>query len=105
MPGRNSVETGPRFCDFEPLNEQEMLVLTQEMRQFEWICLSGSPGNLSARIFTTEEELEFEGHPINVTGVNYLVRSATTMMTGLVVLLFTLSSLLQLLLSSVAFPL
>ena len=53
----------------------------------------------------TEEELEFEGHPINVTGVNYLVRSATTMMTGLVVLLFTLSSLLQLLLSSVAFPL
>lgn len=26
-----------------------MLVLTQEMRQFEWIFLSGSPGNLPAR--------------------------------------------------------
>ncbi len=40
-----------------------------------------------------------------VSGVNYLVRSATTMMAGWVVLLFTLSSLLKLLLSSVAFPL
>ena len=41
----------------------------------------------------------------SVSGVNYLVRSATTMMAGWVVLLFTLSSLLKLLLSSVAFPL
>ena len=40
-----------------------------------------------------------------LSGVNYLVRSATTMMAGWVVLLFTLSSLLKLLLSSVAFPL
>ena len=40
-----------------------------------------------------------------MSGVNYLVRSATTMMAGWVVLLFTLSSLLKLLLSSVAFPL
>ncbi|MCE0761290.1 hypothetical protein LWH94_19250 [Marinobacter sp. G11] len=42
---------------------------------------------------------------IPLSGVNYLVRSATTMMAGWVVLLFTLSSLLKLLLSSVAFPL
>ena len=40
-----------------------------------------------------------------VSGVNYLVRFATTMMAGWVVLLFTLSSLLKLLLSPVAFPL
>jgi hypothetical protein len=40
-----------------------------------------------------------------VFGVNYLVRSATTMMAGWVVLLFTLCSLFELLLSSVAFPL
>ncbi len=52
------------FYDFESLNEQEMLVLTQEMRQFESIFLSGSPGNWSARIFTMEEELEFAGHPL-----------------------------------------
>ncbi|WP_254774644.1 helix-turn-helix domain-containing protein, partial [Marinobacter sp. AC-23] len=42
---------------------------------------------------------------VSLSGVNYLVRSATTMMAGWVVLLFTLSSLLKLLLSSVAFPL
>lgn len=42
---------------------------------------------------------------LGLSGVNYLVRSATTMMAGWVVLLFTLSSLLKLLLSSVAFPL
>jgi len=41
----------------------------------------------------------------NLSGVNYLVRFATTMMAGWVVLLFTLSSLLKLLLSPVAFPL
>jgi len=52
------------FYDFEPLNEQEMLMLTQEMRQFESIFLSGSPGDWSARIFTMEEELEFAGHPL-----------------------------------------
>lgn len=40
-----------------------------------------------------------------MSGVNYLVRFATTMMAGWVVLLFTLSSLLKLLLSPVAFPL
>lgn len=40
-----------------------------------------------------------------LSGVNYLVRFATTMMAGWVVLLFTLSSLLKLLLSPVAFPL
>lgn len=49
-------------------------------------------------------ELRFE-FPVDMSGVNYLVRSATTMMAGWVVLLFTLSSLLKLLLSSVAFPL
>jgi citronellyl-CoA synthetase len=38
-------------------------------------------------------------------GVNYPVRSATTMMAGWVVLLFTLCSLFELLLSSVTFPL
>ena len=41
----------------------------------------------------------------NVFGVNYPVRSATTMMAGWVVLLFTLCSLFELLLSSVTFPL
>ena len=41
----------------------------------------------------------------HLSGVNYLVRFATTMMAGWVVLLFTLSSLLKLLLSPVAFPL
>jgi len=52
------------FYDFESLDEQEMLVLTQEMRQFESIFLKGSPGNWSARIFTMEEELDFAGHPL-----------------------------------------
>lgn len=52
------------FYDFESLNDEKMLVLTQEMRQFESIFLSGGPGNWSARIFTMEEELEFAGHPL-----------------------------------------
>ena len=52
------------FYDFESLSEQEMLLFTQEMRQFESVFLSGRPGNWSARIFTMEEELEFAGHPL-----------------------------------------
>jgi len=54
------------------------------------------------------DEIEMATHRLadnQVSGVNYLVRSATTMMAGWVVLLFTFSSLLKLLLSSVAFPL
>jgi trans-2,3-dihydro-3-hydroxyanthranilate isomerase len=52
------------FYEFESLTDEEMLVLTQEMRQFESIFLSGGPGRWSARIFTMEEELEFAGHPL-----------------------------------------
>lgn len=39
--------------------------LTQEMKQFESIFLSGiSPAGAGARIFTVEEELPFAGHPV-----------------------------------------
>lgn len=42
-----------------------MLALTQEMRQFEaiFLVLRGQ-GAAEARIFTTQEELEFAGHPL-----------------------------------------
>jgi PhzF family phenazine biosynthesis protein len=43
-----------------------MQQLTQEMRQFESIFLSGAeqPGQYHARVFTMEEELDFAGHPV-----------------------------------------
>jgi len=54
------------FPDATGLDGDSMLLLTQEMRQFESIFLSTDPlaGSCRARIFTTEEELEFAGHPV-----------------------------------------
>jgi trans-2,3-dihydro-3-hydroxyanthranilate isomerase len=52
------------FYDFENLTTQEMLSLTQEMRQFESIFVVREDDGFYARIFTTEEELDFAGHPL-----------------------------------------
>jgi len=54
------------FYDYDTLTTQEMLSLTQEMRQFESIFVSAgtSDTSFSARIFTLEEELDFAGHPV-----------------------------------------
>ena len=54
------------FYDYEPLSDDMMLSLTQEMRQFESIFVTQNPDRNSfyARIFTVEEELDFAGHPI-----------------------------------------
>ncbi|EGR4265685.1 PhzF family phenazine biosynthesis protein [Vibrio cholerae] len=54
------------FYDYKFLNKDEMLSLTQEMRQFESIFVCASDNNEShrAKIFTIEEELDFAGHPI-----------------------------------------
>lgn len=54
------------FPDAGALDGDTMLPLTQEMRQFESIFLipDHRTGSTRARIFTTEEELEFAGHPI-----------------------------------------
>lgn len=45
---------------------EELLAITMEMRQFESIFLSDrhAEGEVSARIFTAQEELDFAGHPI-----------------------------------------
>ena len=53
------------FPDAGGLDGETMLLLTQEMRQFESIFLipDHRTGSTLARIFTTEEELEFAGHP------------------------------------------
>ena len=59
----------------------------------------------SSKIIGLLREASIRSAVSAVSGVNYLVRFATTMMAGWVVLLFTLSSLLKLLLSPVAFPL
>ena len=54
------------FYDYESLSDHEMLLLTQEMRQFESIFISEriNESSVRARIFTVEEELDFAGHPI-----------------------------------------
>lgn len=54
------------FPDAGGLDGDTMLLLTQELRQFESIFLvpDQDTGSARARIFTTEEELEFAGHPI-----------------------------------------
>lgn len=54
------------FYNYEKLDSDKMLSLAQEMRQFESIFVSNSDNNdsFNARIFTTEEELDFAGHPI-----------------------------------------
>jgi PhzF family phenazine biosynthesis protein len=63
------------FTEADDFTDREMLVLTQEMRQFESIFLqnagggpikagANAPTTIRARIFTCEEELDFAGHPI-----------------------------------------
>src|SRR5438270_908161 len=53
------------FTEAESLSKTAMLKLTQEMRQFESIFLERVTANqISAYIFTCEEELDFAGHPI-----------------------------------------
>lgn len=52
------------FSDFDNLSTSDMLVLTQEMRQYESIFLTHDAGCFSAKIFTVEEELDFAGHPL-----------------------------------------
>ena len=54
------------FPDAGGLSTETMQRLTQEMRQFESIFLTDelSDGDVKARIFTVEEELDFAGHPV-----------------------------------------
>lgn len=54
------------FYDYNSLDNNEMLSLTQEMRQFESIFVTVNDHDLSvrAKIYTVEEELDFAGHPI-----------------------------------------
>jgi len=53
------------FLHTEDWPASAMQKLTQEMKQFESIFLSGiSPLGASARVFTVEEELPFAGHPV-----------------------------------------
>lgn len=54
------------FYDYTSLNNDEMLSLTQEMRQFEsiFVCACDNSESYRAKIFTIEEELDFAGHPI-----------------------------------------
>ncbi len=54
------------FWDYKDLSSKDMLLLTREMRQFESIFVEDIPqaNNVSARIFTMEEELDFAGHPL-----------------------------------------
>lgn len=54
------------FWDYDSLSSEEMLSLTQEMRQFESVFLEKRISNntFKARIFTIEEELDFAGHPL-----------------------------------------
>ncbi|KQW50979.1 hypothetical protein ASC77_25330 [Nocardioides sp. Root1257] len=48
-----------------PLTSNTMLQIAQELRQFETIFLfDAADGNVTARIFTPEEELHFAGHPV-----------------------------------------
>lgn len=52
------------FCN-EELEDNLMLKLTQEFKQFETIFLRKIDENtFNARIFTVDEELDFAGHPI-----------------------------------------
>lgn len=54
------------FYDYDSLTSDKMLLLTQEMRQFESIFVSGDDTSniFRARVFTIEEELDFAGHPL-----------------------------------------
>jgi len=50
----------------EPLSDQKLLQITQELKQFESIFIypPNASGIYPARIFTVDEELMFAGHPI-----------------------------------------
>jgi len=52
------------FYDHDINDDNKMLALTQEMRQFESIFVAVNEETIRARIFTVEEELDFAGHPI-----------------------------------------
>lgn len=52
------------FPDSTGLGADDMLRITQEMRQFESIFLIDEGDAVAARIFTVEEELPFAGHPL-----------------------------------------
>jgi PhzF family phenazine biosynthesis protein len=52
------------FDPADSLTTGQMLALTREMRQFESIFVWVEEGGFRARIFTTEEELDFAGHPL-----------------------------------------
>jgi trans-2,3-dihydro-3-hydroxyanthranilate isomerase len=54
------------FPETPGLSTAQMLAITQELRHFETIFLSGSgeAGEVVARVFDLFEELDFAGHPI-----------------------------------------
>ncbi len=56
----------PVFADAADLTAEQMLRITQELRQFETIFLqpTDQPNNVRARIFDLFSELPFAGHPI-----------------------------------------
>jgi hypothetical protein len=87
-------------CVGESEAEAGLLAATEHQARVLHAGASGCGGILEAF-----EHFGYLGQMGILFGVNYPVRSATTMMAGWVVLLFTLCSLLELLLSSVAFPL
>ncbi|MFI6517706.1 PhzF family phenazine biosynthesis protein [Spirillospora sp. NPDC050679] len=59
----NSLAVFPESPD---LSAARMLAITQELRHFETIFLSGSgeAGEVRARVFDLFEELDFAGHPV-----------------------------------------
>lgn len=54
------------FPDAPDLPTEQMLTITQELRHFESIFLSGTEGthHVTARVFDLFEELDFAGHPL-----------------------------------------
>ncbi|MGW3090110.1 PhzF family phenazine biosynthesis protein [Streptomyces sp. NPDC001108] len=54
------------FPDSSSLSTGQMLTITQELRHFEAIFLSGTEGShrVTARVFDLFEELDFAGHPV-----------------------------------------
>ncbi|MFE7530329.1 PhzF family phenazine biosynthesis protein [Kitasatospora sp. NPDC057542] len=54
------------FPENPGLSAAQMLAITQELRHFETIFLSGADGtqDVTARVFDLFEELDFAGHPI-----------------------------------------
>ena len=53
------------FPEASSLTAEQMLLLTQELRQFECVFLTaGNGASIGARIFTVDEELPFAGHPV-----------------------------------------